>query len=83
MASKTFDFEFEFGDMVVLKTDLEIIPGMITRYIIEPNGAVSYEVSTGCEKSWHNAIELQLVEVEPIKGKKPEKVKVTGLGGKG
>lgn len=79
MKRKSFSFEFEFGERVMLKTDPDQIEGIITKYIIEPNGAKVYEMSVGVEKSWHGAIELNKVE-KPTTRKDPAKAVIKGLG---
>ena len=79
MKRKSFTFEFEFGERVMLKTDPDQIEGIITKYIIEPNGAKVYEMSVGVEKSWHGAIEFNKVE-KPTTRKDPAKAVIKGLG---
>lgn len=62
---KTFSTFLDFGDKVTLKTEPEVV-GIITKIILEPHGAKTYEMSVGCEKSWHNEVELEKV-TEPKK----------------
>jgi hypothetical protein len=78
---KSFTFEYDFGDLVKLKTDPDRIEGIITKYIIEPNGAKTYEMSVGVEKSWHGAIELVRVN-KPSTKVDPAKAVIKGLGAK-
>lgn len=57
---KTYTTKLFFGDKVTLITEPEVT-GIITKIILEPNGAKTYEMSVGCEKSWHNEVELEKV----------------------
>lgn len=49
--------DFEFGDIVFLKTDPDQLERQITGYIQRPN-SIAYELSCGVETSIHYEFEI-------------------------
>ena len=49
--------EFDFGDIVFLKTDPDQLERQITGYIMRPN-SIAYELSCGVETSIHYGFEI-------------------------
>ena len=58
----TFIIEYEYGDLVYLKTDPEQLQRMITGYT-NRNGHITYELSLGIQTSWHVGIEISTEKV--------------------
>ncbi len=60
MANHLINFEFDFGEMVYLKTDPEQNIGIVVSYRIYKGGEVLYVVNRGTIESIHYAFELTL-----------------------
>lgn len=50
--------EFDFGQIVYLKTDPDQLERMVTAISLRPNGAVSYNLSQGMNETYHYAMEI-------------------------
>ena len=57
MKKITLNVEFEYGDIVFLKTDMEQLPRMVTCYIIR-DGYIIYELTQGASSSTHFGVEI-------------------------
>jgi hypothetical protein len=53
-----YTFEFQIGQIVFLKTDVEQFARMVTGITIRPNNSVTYYLSFGETESKHFAIEI-------------------------
>lgn len=50
--------KFEIGDTVYQKTDTNQHPRIITRFCVNPEGVVTYELYSGSVNSWHYDFEI-------------------------
>lgn len=55
--------KYNYGDIVFLETDIELLPRIITAIIIKENNSIYYELSCAENKSIHSEIEIT-IEVE-------------------
>jgi len=53
-----YTFEFQIGQIVFLKTDVEQFARMVTGITVRPNNSVTYYLSFGETESKHFAIEI-------------------------
>lgn len=56
--SFSYTLEFEIGELVYLKTDIEQIQRIITGINIKPLGAVLYNLACGTDETNHYGIEI-------------------------
>jgi len=50
--------KFEIGETVYQITDPNQFPRIITRFCVNPEGVVTYELYSGCIASWHYDFEF-------------------------
>jgi hypothetical protein len=50
--------KFEIGETVYQTTDPNQFPRIITRFCVNPEGVITYEIFSGSISSWHYAFEL-------------------------
>ena len=62
MKSITLLTEYEYGDLVYLKTDPDQLSRMVTGYT-NRNGHITYELSLGVHTSWHVGVEISTEKV--------------------
>lgn len=57
-----FESMFNFGDIVILKTDHEKMERMVTQITFNPNSIPRYLLSCGAADSWHYEMEFDIVK---------------------
>lgn len=55
---KGYNIEFEIGQIVYLKTDVEQSARMVTAICLKCNGYITYSLALGSYESWHYPIEI-------------------------
>lgn len=58
MAAFKIDVEYEFGDLVYLRTDPQQLERLVTGYILRPGSAPIYKVTFNTGETAHFGIEL-------------------------
>ena len=53
-----YEIDFQIGQIVYLKTDIEQLARMVTGITLKPNKGVTYWLSLGGEETCHYAIEI-------------------------
>jgi len=57
-----YDFTFELGQTVYLKTDVDQSKRIVTGITIRPSGAITYELTCGASYSWHYDFEIDITK---------------------